>query len=292
MIREQRDSMPSAAVTQDRLRRGGATVATLAKTRRLLGLPDLPELSYPSTTTLARAILAGFMASIALLVVFSVAYAASLVLASALPTDRPVVGTLGGWFRGLTHNPVLDLALPNPFEAVALFAAGGVVWALLYASVFEPRLHGPDWQRGLIFALVPWAFSLAVFLPLVGGGVFGLGLGAGPLPIVGNLALHAVYGVVLGLLYGPFGEMLDNEGRDPSEAERAALACCESGAVRGLAVGLLLGALLGGAVLMGSRAQGAALILGVNPLGVLLATILAGGSAGAAAGAFVASPEH
>ena len=283
MLREQRDSMPRAR---------SAAVATFVKARRMPAVPDLPDLISPPAATLARAILAGFMASIALLVVFSLAYAASLILASALPTDRPVLGALDGWFRGLTHNPVLDLALPNPFVAVALFAAGGIVWGLLYAVIFEPRLHGPDWQRGLTFALVPWAFSLSVFLPLVGGGLFGFGLGAGPLPILGNLALHAVYRVVLGLLYGPFGEMLDSEDRVASETQQAALAYCESGAVRGLAAGLVLGGLLGGAVLIASRAQGAALVLGLNPLGVLLATILAGGSAGAAAGAFVAGPAE
>lgn len=53
-----------------------------------------------------------------------------------------------------------------------------------------------------MFSLIPWAFSLVVFLPLVGGGFLGLGLGAGPLPILGNLLLHAVYGVTLGSVLG------------------------------------------------------------------------------------------
>ena len=182
--------------------------------------------------SLTRAILAGFIASLALLVVFAFAYGIALVLARILPYDRPLVSTLAEWFRALTHNSLVDLALPNPFAAVVLFTIGGVFWALLYAFVFDSQLGGPEWRRGMLFALLPWAFSLCVFLPLVGGGFLGFGLGAGPLPIVGNLILHAVYGAVLARLYGPFGEVVDGEEQVASEVQLSALAYCESGAVR------------------------------------------------------------
>ena len=45
---------------------------------------------------------------------------------------------------------------------------------------------------------------MIIFLPLAGGGLLGLGLGAGPLPILGNLLVHLVYGVTLGFLYPAF----------------------------------------------------------------------------------------
>lgn len=281
MVSQQSDRFNVASTTAFR---STLDAAPLPDASRLLDLP------HPRSAKLVHALLAGFIASLALLIVFALAYALALTLAGALPSDRPVVAIVSDWFRGLTRDPLLDRALPNPFIAVGLFTVGGIAWALLYAAVFEPLLTGPDWHRGLVFGFVPWLFSLGVFMPLVGGGFFGLGLGAGPLPIVGNLVLHAVYGVVLARLYGPFGQMLDTEQHLPAEARKAALACCESAAVRGLGVGVLLGGLLGGTVLLIASEKGGAPFLGIHPLGVLLEAILSGASVGASAGALVGCP--
>jgi len=276
----------------DRIDAGTPAYGSVAKAAPLADAARFLDLPHPRSAKLVHAFLAGFIASLALLIVFALAYALALIMAGALPTDRTVLSTIGDWFRGLTHDPLLDRALPNPFVAVGLFTVGGIAWALLYAAIFEQRLTGPDWHRGLVFGVVPWLFSLGVFMPLIGGGFFGLALGAGPLPIVGNLVLHAVYGVVLARLYGPFGEMLDSEQQLPSEAQKAALACCESAAVRGLAVGVLLGGLLGGTVLLIASEKGGAPFLGMHPLGVLLEAILSGASVGASAGALVGTPTH
>src|SRR6266487_3373738 len=108
------------------------------------------------------ALLAGFIASVAMLLAFAVAYVAALIL-SSLP-----VPILAGWFRGLTSNRLIDVASPNLYAATAIFFAGGMMWALLFALVLEPRLRGRTWERGVQFGLVPWLFSLVVFLPLLG----------------------------------------------------------------------------------------------------------------------------
>src|SRR6266851_4958495 len=143
---------------------------------------------------------------------FAIAYAAALVL------GRLPVPILAGWFQGLTNNTLIDTAGPNLYAAAAIFFVGGVIWALLYGLVFEPRLHGSGWMRGLRFALIPWLFSLVIFLPIVGGGFLGMGLGAGPLPILGNLVLHAVYGVILGAVFGTAESVFDRpEHRGGSE---------------------------------------------------------------------------
>ena len=52
---------------------------------------------------------------------------------------------------------------------------------MLYALLFEPRLAGPGWFRGLMFAVAPSLLSVTVFLPLVGGGLSGAAFDAGPL---------------------------------------------------------------------------------------------------------------
>src|SRR5262245_6797551 len=114
--------------------------------------------------TLSRALLAGFLASVAMVVAYALAFVLALVLGK-LP-----LGPLSVWCDGLTSNQLIDMARPNLFAALAVFVAGGLIWAVLYGIFAEPRLHGPAWERGVLFAIIPCLFSLAIFLPLVGGG--------------------------------------------------------------------------------------------------------------------------
>jgi uncharacterized membrane protein YagU involved in acid resistance len=157
------------------------------------------------------------------------------------------------WFWALTHNSVVDFTSGSPYLLVALHFCFGIAWAVVYAAWAEPRLTGPSWRRGLVFCLLPWVASLVVFLPLVGGGPLGLALGAGPLPIVGNLVLHLVYGGVLGELYSRAGRSSLAELEElPEElvAQVASMMRAERGAAIGLGGGTALGLLIG--VLIGS----------------------------------------
>jgi hypothetical protein len=92
----------------------------------------------------------------------------------------------------------------------------------------------------MLFALVPWLLSLVVILPLLGGGLLGLALGAGLLPALGNLIAHLVYGGTLGWAY--------ERGRAELRDEDEASALANLGAERGMAVGAIGGALLGAVV--------------------------------------------
>src|SRR5450755_4392871 len=116
----------------------------------------------PLVLSLSRAFVAGFVASVTMVLAFAAAFVVMLVL-GGLPL--PIVSD---WFRGLTSNSLIDVARPNLYVAAAVFLTGGLLWALLYGLVFETRLTGPGWRRGVLFALIPWLFSLVVFLPLVG----------------------------------------------------------------------------------------------------------------------------
>jgi hypothetical protein len=91
------------------------------------------------------------------------------------------------------------------FVAVPAFLAVGVLWGALYALVVSTwfRASWPDWLTGLVFALVPLATSLAVAMPLLGLGFFGVGA-TGPVAVTGELIRHAAYGVLLGLMYPVF----------------------------------------------------------------------------------------
>jgi hypothetical protein len=197
------------------------------------------------TDALSRAVLAGFAASLAMLLTFLLVYNVARLL-SVTPTlewpvlERPSmihpaiwvtrehVDVAPGeasssadplslphrWLINLTHNRLIDASLSDVYLAAGVYLAGGLLWALLYTLV-EPRLPGSAWKRGVLFAMLPALVSLVVVLPMLGGGLFGLAFGAGPLPTIGNVLLHAVYGAILGIFYGPFGD------RDASTLERS-----------------------------------------------------------------------
>src|SRR5581483_5840055 len=142
------------------------------------------------------------------------------------------------WFGGLIHNPLVDLTQSNLYLAIGVHFGIGLVWAVIYAAVFEPRLWGPGWQRGGIFSLLPWLLSLLIFLPLTGGGFLGAAMNAGPLPILGNFVLNLVFGATLGLVYGPFGDVLfradSAEVGLSDEDDVRAIAASDRAAARGM----------------------------------------------------------
>jgi hypothetical protein len=251
----------------------------------------------PREGSLSRAILSGFIASVAMALAFALAYGTASLLANVALADRPYTPTLRAWFHGLTNNVLIDLARPNLYAALAVYFTGGLVWAVVYAYVFQPRMAGPDWERGLIFSLVPWVLSLVAFLPLVGGGLLGLGLGAGPFPIVGNFILHAVYGVVLAEVYGPFGDVIvEGELGAPEGDDLWAMPQSESGAAKGLVGGLALGSAVGLTAAILPQVTGGASVLGMNPFAFLLGTALFGAAFGALLGSFAGlsapAPHH
>jgi hypothetical protein len=106
----------------------------------------------------------------------------------------------------LAHALARDLEPIMLFVAAPAFLAVGVLWGVLYSvpaerwSIFRME---PDWLTGLGFALVPLLVSLTFVMPLLGLGLFGVGA-TGPVAASGELIRHAVYGVLLGLLYPVF----------------------------------------------------------------------------------------
>jgi hypothetical protein len=223
---------------------------------------------------LLLAVLAGFIASVAMVLAFAVAYAFAVLL------GRLPIPVVGGWFDALTHNQFIDTAGPVLYEATAVFLVGGVIWSAIYGVFFEPRLNGPAWRKGVTFGLIPWLFSLLIVMPLIGGGPFGLGLGAGPLPIIGNFVLHLVYGAILGTVYGTAESVFDRPRHLGEADDLLAGRLHELGAARGLAAGLILGIILGA---LGSMVM--PLGSGINPLAMVLGL----GLTGAAFGGFVGS---
>lgn len=230
--------------------------------------------STNNSDRLARALLAGFVGTTLAGAVALLAY----FLASVL---GPVIsGTFGVWLVALARNSATNTVQDALAKALLVNLGVGIIWSLIYVYMFEARLSGPGWQRGALFALGPWVLSLVVFLPLVGAGFLGLAIGAGPLPIFGNLILHLVYGATMGEMYAlELAEGVELDGRPARHTALANLA-----AERGLALGMVVAGILGAIV-------GIAITLfmgGSVPVSLgALAGLAFGASAGALVGFFI-----
>ncbi len=90
---------------------------------------------------------------------------------------------------------------------IAHFVIGSLVWGGLFAWL-EPRLPGVSHtRRGVLFGVLAWLVMMLLFMPLLGGGLFGLQFSA-LTPIV-TVVLHVIYGAMLGWAYGMLGPTRD-----------------------------------------------------------------------------------
>jgi hypothetical protein len=209
-------------------------------------------------------------------------FAATFAMTAAILAAYGFAGALGDqqgnqlqrWLFALHNNSLTQSTERSVVLAIALNLAVGIGWALLYGYAVAPRLSGPSWLKGMLFSLVPFVLSVLIFFPVMDAGFFGRDLGAGPLPILGNLALHLIFGGVLGVLYA-----VDLESwLDGSEADLQHNRVAENGAAYGLVLGAPIG-LIGAWLLAPSIEEIASL-----PIIALLGTIL-----GAALGLMVGS---
>ncbi len=216
-------------------------------------------------------IISGFVATGVMALVMMIGYGLALLI------GNPQGGMFTHAIWALAHNQITQTTQSLLPIAIILHFVAGLTWAVIYAGVFEPHLKGPGWQRGLIFALIPWVTSLVVFLPLMGGGPLGVLLGAGVLPIFGNLVLHAAYGFTLGQLYA--SERILAERETVEAAEVSEMATTERSIAYGIIPGLLFGGLIGFVL-------GGLIMPGTQPLLVGAFGAILGSAVGALLGSF------
>ena len=239
---------------------------------------------------LARAVLSGFVATVLMILAAVVAYGIAFALANVEPSSQAGAQTYSAWFKGLTDNIVVEYTTDVFYAAVAIHLGIGLGFALIYAYFVEPRIPGPDVGRGLAFAFFPWVLSLVVFLPLVGAGFLGFGLGAGFLPILGNLILHIVYGATLGLIYGSFGDTVDAESPEIGQAtatDTAAMGSSERMAARGIVAGFAGGAVIGLVAATIAGVSGASEMMNLPLAAFVLISAVMGSTVGALIGSLV-----
>src|SRR5919199_5774727 len=124
---------------------------------------------------LSDAIIAGFVAIGTSTAALMIAY----VLANGAADSQGYI--LRRWLWQLTHNQVVAFSSGRPAVALALHVVLGIIWAIVYAWLAEPRLSGPGWRRGVIFSLIPWLFSLLILLPAAVVNMLDWAFSAGPL---------------------------------------------------------------------------------------------------------------
>ncbi|HEX5163977.1 MAG TPA: DUF6789 family protein [Thermomicrobiales bacterium] len=213
---------------------------------------------------LSGSILAGFAATIIMSLLLVIAYTLTGYLGDADGSQ------LSQWFWNLRNNDLATGALDIPITAFSINLLAGLAWALVYGGIVEPRLSGPGWLRGMIFSLVPWLLSLIVFFPAIGGGFFGMDLEAGPLPAIGNLVLHLIYGAILGAVFA-----IPEVSSNPLD-ERAARSQNNGtaiGLVAGLTVGIAIGATIA-ALAASDVTDGINITLAGGGIGILLGGLI------------------
>jgi hypothetical protein len=255
----------------------------------------LERRSQPRERWLSNAIIAGFVAIGASTAALMIAYA----VANGAADSQGNV--LQRWLFQLTHNQVVAFSSGRPAYALAIHVVLGIVWAIVYARLVDGNRalgwwigHGPGWQRGMRFSLVPWLVSLLVLLPAAMVNMLDWALSAGPLVPLGNLVLHLIYGFTLGQLYDSSADSPDVASdlsyQEPA-LQHAAVAHSQDFGAAGIVVGAIVGALVG---------IGLAIILppilpnvdfGGWEAALAVGGLLAGGSVGGIVGSFAGLPQ-
>jgi hypothetical protein len=200
-------------------------------------IPRLP--SGRRVDWLSMGVVAGFVGTTILTVGLMLAYECARVIG----TNSDSASFFQNWLYSLTHNPATDTARVNLAVGLILHFGTGILFGILYAGWVEPRLQGSGLRRGAIFSVIPWLFSIIVFLPLMGGGFLGISLHAGPLPVIGNLILNIIYGASLGFFYA-----VEQWQTDSGELEDADEGRIVERSLRVSSIGVALGVVCGGLI--------------------------------------------
>jgi membrane protein DedA with SNARE-associated domain len=165
----------------------GLTAWLIRSARRT---PSTPIVPLPRPERLRRGLLSGLLGALT----------STLLANTVLPLGGFLIRPMA--FESLLVRQLAEIGSARALAVVVVvsYLIGSMLIGALY-GVVQPALPGPPWLRGVIFAVAPLALSLFVLLPLMGGGWFGLALGAGLLPLIGEVVRSVAYGLTLGVAY-------------------------------------------------------------------------------------------
>lgn len=148
-----------------------------------------------STRTLPFRLLATLLAS-------SIALAANMALLSIAGAALINTGQ-GGLLRLFAMmiqrlDGLSNLHLPSR----AIFhIVTGLVMAVVYALMIEPRLPGRPFSKGLVYGAVVWCFNAFLVLPLIGEGIAG-SRNVNTVGLIVFAVAHMTFFLALSMLYG------------------------------------------------------------------------------------------
>jgi hypothetical protein len=80
------------------------------------------------------------------------------------------------------------------------FIAGALLWGPIFAGFDATTAESrPRWQKGLMFGVITWFLMMVIFMPVVGGGLFGLKIGI--VEPIGMFAMNLIYGLAMGVIF-------------------------------------------------------------------------------------------
>jgi len=80
------------------------------------------------------------------------------------------------------------------------FMIGVVGWGMGFALFYNVLPGGSSLTKGIAFGIAAWLMMMVVVMPMAGAGLFGLDMGM--MAPAMTLMLHAIFGAVLGIVFG------------------------------------------------------------------------------------------
>jgi len=80
------------------------------------------------------------------------------------------------------------------------FVIGAVAWGVGFAAFYNILPGGSSLTKGVMFGVIAWLMMMLLVMPMAGAGMFGLNMGM--MAPVTTLMLHAIFGAVLGGVFG------------------------------------------------------------------------------------------
>ncbi len=96
------------------------------------------------------------------------------------------------------------------------FMIGMIAWGVGFAFFFNVLPGTSNLSKGISFGIAAWYLMMAVVMPMAGAGLFGIKLGM--MAPVMTFMLHAIYGAVLGLVFGRLGNAKTKVGVEASSS--------------------------------------------------------------------------
>ncbi|NMG41021.1 hypothetical protein GRZ55_17370 [Chelativorans sp. ZYF759] len=126
---------------------------------------------------------------------------AGLAIHFALMSAKDRLGILPEFQPYQDLQALLGGLAPGTFGWALPSVTGALLWGFIYGRVHDVLpAHGPL-AKAAVFATLAWLVMAVVFFPVVGHGLFGLGLGRGLLPALLMLPMLVTFSLVLAVAH-------------------------------------------------------------------------------------------